>query len=111
MLVVHCSQSSLTQELMCICDIYRFYVLLSKMFFFSLSLFFSGANHRSAQVLLLLVVPGHLIFLYTIDLMERGHTSLTAVFIVVYLAAALLQVSVMLKISILMRPSIQTSRH
>lgn len=57
---------------------------------------FSGANHRSAQVLLLLVIPGHLIFLYTIDLMERGHTSLTPVFMVVYLAAALFQVSVML---------------
>lgn len=56
--------------------------------------FFSGANHRSAQVLLLLVIPGHLIFLYTIDLMERGHTSLTPVFMVVYLAAALFQVSV-----------------
>ncbi|XP_056101119.1 solute carrier family 41 member 2 isoform X1 [Rhinichthys klamathensis goyatoka] len=59
----------------------------------------SGANHRSAQVLLLLVVPGHLIFLYTIDLMERGHTSLTPVFMVVYLAAALLQVFLLLCIA------------
>uniref|UniRef100_A0A8C1EFT1 Solute carrier family 41 member n=1 Tax=Cyprinus carpio carpio TaxID=630221 RepID=A0A8C1EFT1_CYPCA len=59
----------------------------------------TGANHRSAQVLLLLVVPGHLIFLYTIDLMERGHTSLTPVFMVVYLAAALFQVFLLLCIS------------
>uniref|UniRef100_A0A671S7V4 Solute carrier family 41 member n=1 Tax=Sinocyclocheilus anshuiensis TaxID=1608454 RepID=A0A671S7V4_9TELE len=59
----------------------------------------TGANHRSAQVLLLLVIPGHLIFLYTIDLMERGHTSLTPVFMVVYLAAALFQVFLLLCIS------------
>ncbi|KAJ4923349.1 hypothetical protein JOQ06_026025 [Pogonophryne albipinna] len=52
-----------------------------------------GANHRSAQVLLLLVVPGHLIFLYTIHLMKSGHTTLTPIFMSVYLAAALLQVS------------------
>uniref|UniRef100_A0A8C4HI96 Solute carrier family 41 member n=1 Tax=Dicentrarchus labrax TaxID=13489 RepID=A0A8C4HI96_DICLA len=32
--------------------------------------FGTGANHRSAQVLLLLVIPGHLIFLYTIHLMK-----------------------------------------
>ncbi|KAG9339918.1 hypothetical protein JZ751_022231 [Albula glossodonta] len=51
----------------------------------------SGANHRSAQVLLLLVVPGHLIFLYTIHLMKSGHTTLTPIFMTVYLAAALLQ--------------------
>ncbi|CAB1331540.1 unnamed protein product, partial [Coregonus sp. 'balchen'] len=50
----------------------------------------SGANHRSAQVLLLLVVPGHLIFLYTIHLM-KGSTSPTPVFITFFLAAALLQ--------------------
>uniref|UniRef100_A0A671S9G1 Solute carrier family 41 member n=1 Tax=Sinocyclocheilus anshuiensis TaxID=1608454 RepID=A0A671S9G1_9TELE len=60
---------------------------------------FRWANHRSAQVLLLLVIPGHLIFLYTIDLMERGHTSLTPVFMVVYLAAALFQVFLLLCIS------------
>ncbi|XP_051746090.1 solute carrier family 41 member 2 [Ctenopharyngodon idella] len=59
----------------------------------------TGANHRSAQVLLLLVIPGHLIFLYTIDLMERGHTSLTPVFMVVYLAAALFQVFLLLCIA------------
>ncbi|XP_073694137.1 solute carrier family 41 member 2 [Garra rufa] len=59
----------------------------------------TGANHRSAQVLLLLVIPGHLIFLYTIDLMERGHTSLTPVFMAVYLAAALFQVFLLLCIA------------
>ncbi|XP_033987242.1 solute carrier family 41 member 2 [Trematomus bernacchii] len=58
-----------------------------------------GANHRSAQVLLLLVVPGHLIFLYTIHLMKSGHTTLTPIFMSVYLAAALLQVLLLLCIA------------
>lgn len=54
--------------------------------------FGSGVNNKSAQVLLLFVIPGHLIFLYTIHLMKSGHTSLTVVFVVVYLFAAVLQV-------------------
>uniref|UniRef100_A0A8C6S240 Solute carrier family 41 member n=1 Tax=Neogobius melanostomus TaxID=47308 RepID=A0A8C6S240_9GOBI len=61
--------------------------------------FGSGANHRSAQVLLLLVIPGHLIFLYTIHLMKSGHTTLTPIFMSVYLAAALLQVLLLLCIA------------
>ncbi|XP_077450135.1 solute carrier family 41 member 2 [Stigmatopora argus] len=61
--------------------------------------FGSGANHRSAQVLLLLVIPGHLIFLYTIHLMKSGHTTLTPIFTSVYLAAALLQVLLLLCIA------------
>uniref|UniRef100_A0A3Q3T229 Solute carrier family 41 member n=1 Tax=Mastacembelus armatus TaxID=205130 RepID=A0A3Q3T229_9TELE len=59
----------------------------------------TGANHRSAQVLLLLVVPGHLIFLYTIHLMKSGHTTLTPIFMSVYLAAAMLQVLLLLCIA------------
>ncbi|XP_039618119.1 solute carrier family 41 member 2-like [Polypterus senegalus] len=59
----------------------------------------SGANHRSAQVLLLLVVPGHLIFLYTIHLMKSGHTTHTPIFKAVYLTAALLQVFALLCIA------------
>ncbi|XP_061523132.1 solute carrier family 41 member 2 [Phycodurus eques] len=59
----------------------------------------TGANHRSAQVLLLLVLPGHLIFLYTIHLMKSGHTTLTPIFTSVYLAAALLQVLLLLCIA------------
>lgn len=51
-----------------------------------------GVNSRSARVLFLLVAPGHLVFLYTIHLMRAGHTTLTYIFIAVYLTAALLQV-------------------
>ncbi|XP_054068245.1 solute carrier family 41 member 2 isoform X2 [Rissa tridactyla] len=59
----------------------------------------TGVNNKSAQVLLLLVIPGHLIFLYTIHLMKSGHTSLTPIFIAVYLFAALLQVFTLLWIA------------
>ncbi|XP_042366969.1 solute carrier family 41 member 2 [Plectropomus leopardus] len=59
----------------------------------------TGANHRSAQVLFLLVIPGHLIFLYTIHLMKSGHTTLTPIFMSVYLAAAMLQVLLLLCIA------------
>lgn len=72
-------------------DYFSFNLLLtSEIFLVSLP---SGANHRSAQVLILLVIPGHVIFLYTIHLMKSGHTTLTPIFMSVYLAAALLQVS------------------
>ncbi|TTB41855.1 Solute carrier family 41 member 1 [Bagarius yarrelli] len=58
--------------------------------------FGSGVNSRSARVLFLLVAPGHLVFLYTINLMRAGHTTLTYIFIAVYLTAALLQVMILL---------------
>ncbi|NXU20960.1 S41A1 protein, partial [Pardalotus punctatus] len=54
--------------------------------------FSSDVNSRSARVLFLLVVPGHLVFLYTISSMQGGHTTLTLIFIVFYMTAALLQV-------------------
>ncbi|KAF3814506.1 hypothetical protein GH733_017664 [Mirounga leonina] len=59
-----------------------------------------GVNNKSAQVLLLLVIPGHLIFLYTIHLMKSGHTSLTVIFIVVYVLAAVLQGHFLLELRI-----------
>ncbi|XP_075177655.1 solute carrier family 41 member 1-like isoform X1 [Anomaloglossus baeobatrachus] len=61
--------------------------------------FSSGVNSKSARVLFLLVVPGHLVFLYTIHLLQGGHTSLTALFITFYLVAALLQVCVLLYVA------------
>ncbi|KAE8623631.1 hypothetical protein XENTR_v10005680 [Xenopus tropicalis] len=54
--------------------------------------FSSDMNSRSARVLFLFVVPGHLIFLYTISSMQGGHTTLTLIFMVFYMMAALLQV-------------------
>ncbi|XP_033822206.2 solute carrier family 41 member 1-like isoform X1 [Periophthalmus magnuspinnatus] len=59
-------------------------------------------NSRSARVLLLLVVPGHMLFLYTIYLLQGGHTALTLTFISFYLSAALLQVVILLYIASVM---------
>ncbi|KAE8623630.1 hypothetical protein XENTR_v10005680 [Xenopus tropicalis] len=61
--------------------------------------FSSDMNSRSARVLFLFVVPGHLIFLYTISSMQGGHTTLTLIFMVFYMMAALLQVLVLLYIA------------
>lgn len=58
--------------------------------------FSSSVNSRSARVLFLLVAPGHLVFLYAINSMQGGHTSLTTVFIAFYMTAALLQVLILL---------------
>ncbi|XP_061731526.1 solute carrier family 41 member 1-like isoform X1 [Nerophis ophidion] len=56
----------------------------------------SDVNSKSARVLILLVVPGHLLFLYMIHLLQAGHTAMTATFIACYLSAALLQVVILL---------------
>ncbi|XP_053576818.1 solute carrier family 41 member 1 [Bombina bombina] len=61
--------------------------------------FSSGVNSKSARVLFLLVVPGHLVFLYTIHLLQGGHTALTVLFVTFYLLAALLQVGILLYIA------------
>lgn len=56
----------------------------------------------TAQMLMLMVIPGHLIFTYTISYLEAGHTSLTFIFVAVYLSAALLQVFLLLYIAQIM---------
>ncbi|XP_028264555.1 solute carrier family 41 member 2 [Parambassis ranga] len=63
------------------------------------SFFGSGANHRSAQVLLLMVIPGQLIFLYTIHLLKGGHTVPSPLFTVFFLSASLIQVFCLLSIT------------
>uniref|UniRef100_A0A4W4GME4 Solute carrier family 41 member n=1 Tax=Electrophorus electricus TaxID=8005 RepID=A0A4W4GME4_ELEEL len=58
-----------------------------------------GYNSRTAQVLILLAIPGHVIFFCIIYLMHGGHTSPTAVFFTLYLAAAFTQVFLLLCIA------------
>lgn len=65
----------------CVLSSNRFTVLLA------------GLNGRSAQVLLALTIPGHLVFIYTIYLIEGSETPPTPVFISLYLVAAFTQVS------------------
>ncbi|CAH1266395.1 SLC41A2 [Branchiostoma lanceolatum] len=55
-----------------------------------------GVHAKTARVLFLLVVPGHLIFLYLIAYANAGHTTITAIFTVIYLIAAMIQVAILL---------------
>ncbi|XP_036389200.1 solute carrier family 41 member 1-like isoform X2 [Megalops cyprinoides] len=61
--------------------------------------FSAGVNSKSARVLFLLVVPGHLVFLYAIHLLQGGHTAVTLTFTCCYLCAALLQVGILLYVA------------
>ncbi|KAL2103884.1 hypothetical protein ACEWY4_000752 [Coilia grayii] len=61
--------------------------------------FSSGVNSKSARVLFLLVVPGHLAFLSAISLLQGGHTAITVAFTCCYLTAALLQVGILLYVA------------
>ncbi|KAG5899712.1 hypothetical protein JTB14_030103 [Gonioctena quinquepunctata] len=56
----------------------------------------------TAQMLMIMVIPAHLIFSYTISLLEAGHTSFTFIFMIVYLCAAVLQVFLLLYIAQIM---------
>lgn len=63
------------------------------------NLFLSNGTHsRTASVLLLLVLPGHIIFTLAINYLKAGHTSLTPVFLIIYFIAAFLQVLLLLYI-------------
>ena len=70
--------------------------------FFSLS----GVIPRAARVLILLTIPGHLIFIWTIVLLKGGHIDITVAFNIGYLLACLLQVILLLYIASWMIPLI-----
>ncbi|XP_068453414.1 solute carrier family 41 member 1 [Clinocottus analis] len=61
-----------------------------------ISFFSSGLNSKSARVLLMLVVPGHLVFLYAISLLQGDEAPISVAFTLCYLFAALLQVAILL---------------
>ncbi|XP_050682289.1 solute carrier family 41 member 1-like [Leptidea sinapis] len=54
---------------------------------------------NTTKLLMLMVIPGQLIFVYTISYLKAGHTSVTPIFILIYMCAALLQVLLLLTIS------------
>ncbi|CAL8370126.1 unnamed protein product [Lota lota] len=65
-----------------------------------ISFFSSGVNSRSARVLLMLVVPGHMVFLYAISLLQGTDGPAIGVpFTACYLVAALLQVAILLYVA------------
>ena len=61
-----------------------------------------GAHARTTRVLMSMVIPGHVIFIYTIDYMKGGDTSLSSLFVVVYLCAAVMQVATLLYVAYIM---------
>ncbi|XP_018578440.1 solute carrier family 41 member 1-like [Anoplophora glabripennis] len=61
-----------------------------------------GMHARTTRVLMSMVVPGHIIFIYTIDYMKDGDSSLSPWFVVVYLCAALMQVATLLYVAYIM---------
>ncbi|XP_057273527.1 solute carrier family 41 member 3 isoform X4 [Pezoporus wallicus] len=64
------------------------------------TIFFSSeVNSKSARVLFFLAIPGHLVFLHTIRLLQGGHVSLSFTFVMFYLMAALLQVGILLYVA------------
>lgn len=61
------------------------------------AIIFGDSSHSmTASILLLLVLPGHTIFVYLISYLEAGHTTPTPTFLLFYLTAAWLQVAVLL---------------
>ncbi|KAB0801269.1 hypothetical protein PPYR_05623 [Photinus pyralis] len=60
------------------------------------------AHSRTARVLMTMVVPGHLIFLYTIVHIKGGNTSLSTIFVLAYLCAAVVQVATLLYVAYIM---------
>ncbi|MCL4134534.1 UNVERIFIED_CONTAM: hypothetical protein GTU68_010919 [Idotea baltica] len=68
-----------------------------------ISTFFGKDSHsKTARVLISLVIPGHLVFVYTISYLKAGHTSLTMIFVSAYLLAAFLQVLILLYLAQIM---------
>ncbi|XP_049921268.1 solute carrier family 41 member 3-like isoform X2 [Epinephelus moara] len=61
-----------------------------------ITFFSAGVNSKSARVLLLLVIPGHLVFLYAISLLQGDEAPISVAFTICYLCAALLQVAILL---------------
>ncbi|XP_012266035.2 solute carrier family 41 member 1-like isoform X2 [Athalia rosae] len=64
--------------------------------------FGKGLHARTTRVLMAMVIPGHIIFIYMINYMKDGNASLTPLFVFVYLCAAMLQVAALLYIAFIM---------
>ncbi|CAN7989474.1 unnamed protein product, partial [Ixodes hexagonus] len=59
----------------------------------------AGRNARTARVLMMMVLPGHLAFTYTISFLRPSHMSITPVFLLVYFSSAIFQVFILLYLS------------
>ena len=62
-----------------------------------LSVIFGDSVHsRTCRILMMLVVPGHLLFALTISFFNLGHTTVTPIFVLFYICAAFLQIWILL---------------
>ncbi|XP_035232712.1 solute carrier family 41 member 1-like isoform X1 [Stegodyphus dumicola] len=61
--------------------------------------FGKSAHARTARILMLMVIPGHLLFGYGITLIKGGNTVLTATFLPIYLISAFIQIALLLYIA------------
>ncbi|XP_077488149.1 solute carrier family 41 member 1-like isoform X2 [Amblyomma americanum] len=61
--------------------------------------FGKGRNARAARVLMMMVLPGHLVFTYTISFVRPSRMAVTPVFLLVYFSSALIQVFLLLYLS------------
>ncbi|CAG0897153.1 unnamed protein product [Darwinula stevensoni] len=72
---------------------------LKKWCFNPLGVYFGNDIHsKTVRVLLALLLPGHFLFVLAIALMKSGHTTVTPTFMLFYLTAAFLQVSILMYI-------------
>ena len=68
-----------------------------KIFINPIALLIRNSVHtRTCRILMMLVIPGHLLFAYTIAFFNLGHTSITSLFILFYIPAAVLQIWILL---------------
>lgn len=68
-----------------------------KIFIDPIALLIRNSVHtRTCRILMMLVIPGHLLFAYTIAFFNLGHTSITSLFILFYIPAAVLQIWILL---------------
>ncbi|KAF5907533.1 solute carrier family 41 member 2-like, partial [Clarias magur] len=74
----HCSLGTLPED--------------AKRYYFPFRMFYGkGYSNRTARVLMLLAIPGHVVFLFIIYLIQGANTSPTPTFLSLYLVAALTQ--------------------
>ena len=62
-------------------------------------------HSRSARVLILMVIPGQLIFLYFISYVKAGHSSITPRVTIMYITVAFIQVSLQTYGAIISKPT------
>ncbi|KAL7297998.1 hypothetical protein TKK_0009008 [Trichogramma kaykai] len=66
------------------------------------SFFGKGMHARTTRVLMAMVIPGHVAFLYLLKYLKEGEVSMSMLFVFVYLCAATLQVAALLYIAYIM---------